>query len=266
VPFKPSDIIFVLSGGPDNDSPLASIGGEPSAYPIDLGHQNLFPHVSPLQLKIDHIDYRCIYVFNQNEKETLQDVSIQADSKSEIFCDLGYTLQNDLQRIVVTGTPDGLFSLTNVTNNKSIPIFYLPKALDFLNCINMSINSFSGMKGLVARPGPESKNSISFDVIFDGPERNKYHDTFSVSNNQLQTASVVVQKIINGGPINTVAQLLNSGLEMPDVTWWRSEDKPPKIGSLHPGEGLPIWIRRIIPKGTKKSHNGIVLKVTGNPE
>lgn len=76
------DLSFVFSGGSGNLDPSQSLGGNSSAYPLKDGINNLFDDV---QLTGNTItDYRCFYVFNDNETQTLFNVAVWIDnSKAE---------------------------------------------------------------------------------------------------------------------------------------------------------------------------------------
>lgn len=79
-----SDMKFFLSGGAANTDPNASIGDEVSATEVDFGTiaENLFDNVTAGEALAGHVDYRCIYLFNTNGSDTLEDVKIWIETNT----------------------------------------------------------------------------------------------------------------------------------------------------------------------------------------
>lgn len=70
--------------------PDASLGGNPSFFPILPGRENLFSHVKRSQSIDGYVDYRCIYIFNQSDRYSLVDVSIEIiPTTGNILVDVG---------------------------------------------------------------------------------------------------------------------------------------------------------------------------------
>jgi hypothetical protein len=73
-----ADIQFYLSGGATNSSVADSIGGDQSYYAISSGYvENFFVNVTAAECTSGMTDYVCIYVFNDNEADTMYDVTIR---------------------------------------------------------------------------------------------------------------------------------------------------------------------------------------------
>jgi hypothetical protein len=76
-----TDIIFVLSGGPNNANANLSLGGPPSQYPILTTSLNsVFSDISVTDSQFGLIDYRCIYVVNNNAISSLYNTGIYLGS------------------------------------------------------------------------------------------------------------------------------------------------------------------------------------------
>lgn len=70
-----ADIKFFHSGGAGNTDPNASLGGVRSSTEVtDDVLENLFDDVSNAELVSGIVDYRCIYIYNDNDVDTWQAV------------------------------------------------------------------------------------------------------------------------------------------------------------------------------------------------
>lgn len=77
MPVIASDLKARLSGGAANNVPAASLGGEMSS--VDLSAtalNNLFDNVSSSEATAGSVDYRCFYVLNDNDTDTVNVMKI----------------------------------------------------------------------------------------------------------------------------------------------------------------------------------------------
>ena len=71
-----TDVKYKLSGGAANAAPAAALGGVRSTADIVTGSQNLFDDVAPAEATSGDVEYRCFYVFNDNDADTLNAVKV----------------------------------------------------------------------------------------------------------------------------------------------------------------------------------------------
>lgn len=78
-----SDIKLFLSGGAANASPAASLGGEKSNTQVSAtAMNNLFDNVSDAEAVAGDVEYRCIYIFNDNDTDTLNTTAVFIQSNT----------------------------------------------------------------------------------------------------------------------------------------------------------------------------------------
>src|SRR3990167_10806612 len=100
-----SDIQYVLSGGPANNDPNLSLGGDPSSVGISDGINNLFDDVSDEESQAGATDYRCFYIFNNNVTDSFYGTKLWIESEVAEGSDInvGIPLKDDIQKITITG-------------------------------------------------------------------------------------------------------------------------------------------------------------------
>lgn len=68
-----SEIVMRLSGGSGNSNPNASLGGAISSTAlVDNTLNNLFDNVSGSEAEAGDVEYRCVYIHNNNASLTMQ--------------------------------------------------------------------------------------------------------------------------------------------------------------------------------------------------
>lgn len=78
-----SDIDWRLSGGEDNLDPAAALGAEMSFAELISGiFGGLFDDVSAAEATAGDIEYRCLYIFNRNETDSLTSVVVWIESQT----------------------------------------------------------------------------------------------------------------------------------------------------------------------------------------
>jgi len=251
-----SDISMVLSGGSTNSIAENSIGGEPSNTVIGSGINNLFNDLSSAEVESGSIDYRCFYVFNDHELETLYDakiyISSQASGGSDIL--LGLKRDNDIQSIHVSSTePNNSGKMTFLLEGNEIVLGYSP---DMGYDVTVSVSALTDY-------------NFSFSITFSGY---KYFDLMVYSANDLVTAGTItidIQKNTDGGPVNTFAEEIANSLITPNGVVFQqatSIDNGIEVASLRPGEGFPIWVKRIItPNASSLQNDNFIFVLIGSP-
>lgn len=104
-----SDIVVVLTGGSNNYNPNASIGGNPSSYPITGSLNNLFNNVSDVEAATGTIDYRCVYIFNNNSINTIYNVQVYTTELENAVSTIaiGIDSSSEVQKITIGGSVTG---------------------------------------------------------------------------------------------------------------------------------------------------------------
>jgi len=266
-----SDISMVLSGGSTNSIAENSIGGEPSNTVIGSGINNLFNDLSSAEVESGSIDYRCFYVFNDHELETLYDakiyISSQASGGSDIL--LGLKRDNDIQSIHVSSTdPITSGTMTFLLEGNEIVLGYSPDMGIMRQDLEDAINSYIGYDVTVSVSALTDYN-FSFSITFSGY---KYFDLMVYSANDLVTAGTItidIQKNTDGGPVNTFAEEIANSLITPNGVVFQqatSIDNGIEVASLRPGEGFPIWVKRIItPNASSLQNDNFIFVLIGSP-
>ena len=68
--------------------------------------------------------------------------------------------------------------------------------------------------------------------------------------NNSDYCTICIQKVTQGGPINTIAAPIASETDTPDIGTNFFTTFPNAVGNLRPNEGFYFWIQRITPPGT----------------
>jgi hypothetical protein len=270
-----SDIAIVLTGGSNNYNPDLSIGGNPSSYPITGYLNNLFDNVSDIKAAAGTIDYRCIYIFNNNSINTIYNVQVYTTELENAIStiSIGINSSAEVQKITINGSVTG----------GSFQISYKPPNQETIEYRTVNYNSdpatwASNLKNeLLTIPTIDQINvlasgtfsSRTFDVQFTSVEDRRSHDLIGVNVSGLTGASITgsVTKTTAGGPINSIPTLLDVSTTVPyDVSFYETNSATTLfIGNLYPEEGFPLWIKRIVPENADSvSGDGFRLKILGS--
>jgi hypothetical protein len=248
-----SDIVFVFSGGQGNYDPFNSLGGNPSVIEVSEVSQGLFNSLSDEQLKSGITDYRCFYVFNQSDTDTLYDFSVYIQNTSIVSCYVGLNKKNDSQKITLSGSPtsgnlvldyDGdQFTVEFSSNPQQLALNFQQQLVDI------------GLSGVVVTV--EAKTGYyNINISFEGDSGFKYHPLISLVTNNLSPAtSFFITKIQDGSPINMIVPNTQNVLETPENINFElvSPSNPISLATLKPNEGLPVWMKRVVEAGTNKN-------------
>lgn len=263
-----NDISFVLSGGSLNTDPTHSLGGYPSAYPITSGINNLFLNYTKAQATSGYIDYRCVYVFNNHATDSMYDVaaSITAVAGGAIES-FGVPITTDQQMITVTGAVLGGSFTLSYDAYDTAAISSNPLLSTWAANIQNALNSLPVLSGTVVSYSTSS-GVIRFVILFEGNDDHKQHPTLVLKSNNLLpgTVAVTISKITNGGPINNIASTIANETVTPTGIIFVGSGTTLDIGTLGPGEGFPIWIKRNLAAGAPAVYNdGLNLIINCSP-
>lgn len=264
-----NDIAFILSGGSSNVNPDASLGGAPSSTSIASGR--LFDNVTNNEALEGHTDYRCMYVANNNETDTLYETTIEIISQisNGSTITFGVPTANDVQRLIVAsnnaGNPSG-GSLILDHNGSDATAAWNSNIGQWAVNIQNALNSLPHLSDVSVSGSHTFSNpyTASFIITFDGNDGNRNHDLIEVTNNLTGSSSFTasVSKLTEGAPINAEAQTVPFETTPPFGITFASTSI--SIGDLQGGDLFPIWIRRITPSDTPALQNdGIIFRLNG---
>lgn len=261
-----TDIDFVYSGGTNNSDPAKSIGGYPSINPINGISNNLFTNVKREDSLDGVIDYRCFYVFNNSETDSLYNVSIFfEDQISGISnCELGVAKSTDVQILSLNSTPtSGSFTI-RYDNYVTGEIYWNSDYTTFQKNIEDALNGLDVLSGVVVNRLSDNVYSISF--LGEADRRNhSLLETQSI--NLVPNTTVSFEKNIEGQPINSIAAQLPTSATPPyGVNFYETSNYSKiLVGDLNPGDGFPIWIKRTsLGSVSNDETNGFTFRLNGN--
>jgi hypothetical protein len=261
------DIVHVLSGGASNQNQFASLGGDPSSYPVPNGINNLFENVTADEQEDGLVDYMCFYVFNNSNTETLWNSTVAITDEVAGGSDmaLGFAFVDEIQTVTVVGDPT-TGSLTLGHGDEDFTFSYNSDLGVWAANFQTAIRTVDGLEDVTvtAQTGIGPSTTVVFTVIFAGTSGKRFHPTLTVTSNGLTPASTVTtSKIVPGSPINGIAPLIDAPTTTPTgVSFYTpSMENPLSIGHLGPTEGYPVWVRRTTAAGSSAlaSDGGAVL-------
>lgn len=259
----PNDINFVLSGGENNSDPLHALGGNPSSHPISTTKlNNIFDDLSDAQTASGYQDYRCIYIFNESETETLYQsrVWIQYQNPGGSNITIGALSSNERQTISIGGTPTGAFLQLNYKLS-TYNVSPSTNGNDIAADIQAWMTSLDPNAGIIVFATP---NASFYDFVIAWNDH-RYHSLMSVTATWTGTTYSVTRQS-GGGPINSIAQTINTPTTPPsNITFISSSaSNPISLGNLLPSDGVPIWIcRTVTPTADPTSLDGFRLRFGG---
>lgn len=262
-----SDILFLLSGGTSNQTPDNSLGGAPSSTRVSGNLNSLFSDVTAAEAEAGLTDYRCFYVLNKSETETLYSASvhIQIQSSGGSFADLGVAKSTEVQRIQISGNPtSGVLTLR--LDDKEFHGEWAGSAEAFLLSLSSSLSN-AGLSGVSLSHSAGPPHAITMSFL--GSLNNRSHPLVEVVNNTLSPASAVsVSRTVQGLPINSLAPLIATPSTPPASVAFVASSPSAKIlvGDLGPGDSFPVWVKRNTLAGTDfKENDSLVIRLSGNP-
>jgi len=272
----PDIVKFFLSGGASNSNPNLSLGGVMSSVEIDFSdpQDNLFDDVLSGDALNGYIDYRCFYIMNVTtglDAVTVHNLEVQIDSEVSGGSDivLGDDLLDDMQLLIISGTPDVSASpnvLFNVPGwGVSFQAYYgttgIPAddIVTFAENIQTEMNAQSVFTGVTA----VALDDITILVTFEGFPANHLMPLIDIiSGNLGGGATLSVAKQQDGGPVLVTAETIPNERVTPSVTLGLTSLS---IGELQAGEYFPVWVKRVTPPNSAALLNdNFVLNVTGD--
>lgn len=262
-----NDISIVLSGGSYNVNPDDSLGGDPSNVTVSNSINNLFSDISQDELDNGLIDYRCIYIFNDNTTDSFFSIDLYVDFQISggSTIQIGIKEATDVQTLTITGTASG-GSFTVAYDSSNIIVNYDADPDTWASNFQTELNDLSSLDGVVVE-ATQSVGLTTFEIRFEGNSDNRNHPLLElVSNNLTGSPSISVTKTIEGSPINTVASAIASKTTTPSGVTFADTDEltPITLTYLGPEEGVPVWVKRIQSAGETPIQDGFSLKIKGS--
>lgn len=270
--FSSSDMSFTFSGGTTNSNPDKSLGGEPSVQPI-VG-KRLFDDVQEDETKTGVTDYRCLYVHNDNNTDTLYNAQILVayTVPGAVSVELGFDFENERQNITVTNATlltGGSMTLTysDVSNQYDAVIAFNASLSTWAANVQAALRAIPHLSDITISASYGGSDAI-FEVDFVGSAAGRHHEVIVLKNggNNLlpgSTANISIVKSVNGGPINRVADEIDVETTTPTNIVFTS--LPRVIGDIRPLDSVPVWVKRIVPPNALPIENdGFTLRVKGS--
>lgn len=273
-----SDIVYLLSGGTNNNNPLLSIGGSPSGTLILDSINNLFDNVSNEEALVGANEYRCFYIYNNTGPTNIQpDLPERILYRSRIYVTsqvsggsdaiIGVTQINEIQTISISATPVGGNFSISYDGQIDQTINYDPDLTIFANNLQLALLNYPELEGITVNG--TNPGFIKFDISFGGKSGGRNHSLLEITNCSLTgvlISDINVNKAVEGAPINSVATNIGFVQNPPNnVTFGLpDENSPIEIGDLRGRDFIPIWIKRSVSAGTEaKALDGITIRIEG---
>lgn len=273
MPIDISDIYFVYSGLGTNENPSLSLGGEPGEL---ITTNALFDNLTAAEGEQGTTDYRCCYLVNDSTESTLNNFFIFAAKDdptlgdSDVTIQTGFILRNEIQiftienyQSVASGTINltythAVFPAKNFTITISSTIDD-PTIETIKEAIYTNLMTLEGYAVETNVTHTISGIDLLISIEFAGLSKNKSH-TMSVESEEF---TVSITKSVEGSPINSVPdEIANEVVTPAGVIFYTSSN--PVIGNLEPGDIVPIWIKRKVPKNSRAvTKDGFTLKARG---
>lgn len=260
-----SDVKLLLSGGVFNTDPDQSLGGESSAQELVGVINNLFDDISDEENEDGRIDYRAIYISNENLTDTWVDVQVQilAETEGGASIQLGISTITDQQNITLTGTSSG-GSFTISYEGDNVVVAYDAVLATWASNLQTGLNGLASLSGVVVSAS-ESGSIINFEVTFEGDDDNRNHELIVLVVNAITGSPTIdIEKIQAGAPVNSLAPCILP-FDTTPPTGVDFSDGVLSIGDLQAGDDFPLWMKRTTEANVDPVEaDGFSLRITGS--
>lgn len=262
-----TDIAFLLSGGSSNNNPSLSLGGNPSSTPVSGNMNSLFSDVPAASATSGLVDYRCFYILNKSETETLYSASlhVQIQSLGGSYADIGVSKSTEVQTIQISGSPSSgtaRFKLGDIEFSGS----WGGSIENFVSSLSSSLSSVGLGDTQISY---SSGASQQLNLNFLGSLNNKSYPLIELVENGLSgSPAISITRTSQGSPINSVAPAIATPSTSPSSVVFQQTSPSSKIlvGSLGPGDSMPVWVQRTTPAGASfKEGDSLVIRLSGDP-
>lgn len=260
-----SDIKLLLSGGADNTIALNSLGGPPSNQTVNA---RLFNDITADEIDSGMTDFRCFYVANTNEDDTLFGVEVYVESQVALGASvmLGFTLLDEEQRVTTAGATGGSFTMSY--DGEEFTVNYAADPEDWAINFRTALQAISGLEEVDVDVDTSGPNVI-FTVEFIGTAGQRAHPLLEVVSNDLTpSASLSVARTVGGSPLNTEAVDIDVKTTPPGSVDFSTTSSSSRIavGDLRPGDLFPVWVRRVCQADTDPMEgDGFTFRMRASP-
>jgi len=263
------DILYLYSGGTSNNDPALSLGGEPST--VSISANRLFDELEESETTSGFIDYRCLYIANNNATDSLFNsrVFIKEEVANGASVKIGFLIQNERQTATISGTYSG-GSFTLSYNSTNFTVNYDANTDTWASNFQTAIRAITDLED-VEVTGILSNTTTVFTVDFKGTASQRWHPELEIISNNLTTfgqSTLVISKTVSGSPINAVASEIESETVKPsNITFHvTSPNSTISIGEFRGLDILPVWIERTVVAGAGAvTDDGFIIEMLGSP-
>lgn len=266
-----NDIQFKLSGGRNNSNPSLSIGGEMSSFPVIGTVNNIFRDVTKEEALSGKTDYRCVYIHNESDSETLFNTSLAIDAQGSAGSNvqMGISIATEIQTLQIKGNPTS-GSLVLLYGSRTFEVNWSSNFSTFADSFISSLNLPGTTAQLFALGGgvqSGASQELNLTLQFSGNQDKRSHPRIEIKSNNLigvDKPIVTFARSVSGAPVNSTAPTVASEIANPNGVIFSSQ--PIQIGELRPGDKIPIWFKRNTPPATQFSDKDFfVLRISGSP-
>lgn len=265
-----TDIKFLLTGGSSNSSVANSLGGIPSSVEIvDNTIDNLFDNISENEALKGQTDYRCIYIKNTSGSDSFYNANIyiskQTTDGAEVT--IGVAYQQAIQKIEIFGSPS--FSTFNLTYTgaaiTTVSVTFSATPAILAANIKAKLLEIPELAIGGVFVSEDTSTGIGVEVVFLGNYGFRKQNAFTLSG--LGAATYAVTHISTGSPINANPEVIPTDKDFPKISFNNYiKTSPITIGTMLPGDGVAIWIRRMTFENTLPvAFDGLTITVDGSP-
>lgn len=262
-------LTLVLSGGVTNQDPDLSLGGPPSATIIDDSVNNLFADVTGSQTNLGLIDYRCYYVFNDNDDDYVNfAVWIDTQEANGATCAIGVLTRNEKQDITFVNVSGGNFTLSvDSIETDTIDFTFDPTLM--ASAIQTALRALSNASEVEV----SSSGDNAYRVEWAGVDASTAYPIMMFGSNNLLPddplgeAEATFVRFQSGSPVNSIAPDTGAITTAPTGVTFSEPDlnSPIVVGTVRAGSGFPVWIRRTTdPETEANASDGVTLKYSGD--
>lgn len=248
-----SDLIFFYSKGPGvSNGSSTSLGGDITDNLINTN--KLFDNVTKEQISSGLVDYRCIYLKNNNPSDVLNNLNISITEYLPSTIEFGFEKVSivTLSGTVINAYGDG--SIVTYIYKASSPIIAGQK-VNVVNIFPLSYK-FSGSI-LTSTTSPES--TVDGLGVYRFTVSSSVVDTYGSGGSVTQKAV----KTLGAGPINVITTPILNKTTAPANISFLSSSYSYTINSFNPNDFIGIWIKRTILQNiTPKDNDGFAINIS----
>ena len=207
------------------------------------------------------VDYRCIYVFNDNATQYWTDIIVYFVTNDDyVPLTLGVYAANEVQQVTFGGPPSS-GDITFGFGTAQANVLGDPDITVVAGNLQRAMNRIYPLSGVVVTPATLFEG---LTVTFEGADSHRAQPVLTVLQNNLGV-TCTVQRITGGGPIDTYpVQQIAATAAPPNVTFYDpSEALPIILGVLRPNEYFPIWVCRSISTTAPAGEVTFVFAISG---